>query len=543
MTPQTPTSTDNYDYVIIGSGFGGSVSAMRLSEKGYRVLVLERGKRYQDNDFPKSNWAFWKYLWLPTLRSYGILQLGFLSGILVFRGSGVGGGSLGYANVLMEPSDEMFAAPAWKNLADWKNVLRPHFDTAKHMLGVTQNPRLEPADLVIREIANEIGNGHTFAPTQVGVFFGKPGTEEQEFPDPYFGGNGPARNACNFCGGCMVGCRYNAKNSLVKNYLYFAEKHGAEILPEAEVRDIRPISVGSGDGPRYEIAYRRSTGFLYRPEKCIQARNVIVSAGVLGTLKLLLRCRDETGSLPELSQRLGEEVRTNSEALLGATARRWDTDYSKGVSIGSVFTADEHTKVEPVRYPARSGFMRLLTWPLLDSEKSLLSRVGQSLAIFIKKPWDLISAKILPGWAERTTILLVMQTLDNYMKVRWGRQSWTLFTKNLIADEDIQHTIPTKIPVGHQITDSFSEKTNGITATSIAEGIMGKPSTAHILGGCPIGLDSEEGVVDLDFQVFHYPGLFVVDGSVMPANPGINPSLTITALAEYAMERRPQKKS
>ncbi|MCH7480775.1 MAG: GMC family oxidoreductase, partial [Chloroflexi bacterium] len=294
-------SQDTYDYVIIGSGFGGSVSAMRLTEKGHRVLVLERGKRIRTEDFPKSNWIFWKYLWNPALRSFGILQISALSGMLVLHGAGVGGGSLGYANVLMEPDDKLFDSPAWKDLADWKTILRPHYDTAKRMLGVTRNPELFHADHVSHEIAEDLGRGASFQSTDVGVYFGQDGQAEGEPLDPYFGGQGPARAACIQCGGCMVGCRYNAKNTLDKNYLYFAEKWGAEVRPEAEVRDIRPLPDGQPDGARYEIIYRRSTAWIVKPQKVVRARNVIVSAGVMGTLKLLFRCRDITASLPKLS--------------------------------------------------------------------------------------------------------------------------------------------------------------------------------------------------------------------------------------------------
>ncbi|MEK6222400.1 MAG: GMC family oxidoreductase N-terminal domain-containing protein, partial [Chloroflexota bacterium] len=354
------------DYVIIGSGFGGSVSAMRLAEKGYKVLVLERGKRYADNDFPKSNWNFQKYLWMPPLRSFGILQMSLLSGMLILHGSGVGGGSLGYANVLMEPSDAIFDDPAWKDLADWKNVLAPHYQTAKRMLGVTQTPRLDAADTIIKEIADRRGAQASFMPTNVGVFFGDAGEEGKKFSDPYFGGEGPERHACNFCGGCMVGCRYNAKNTLVKNYLYFAEKLGVDIYAEAEVKNIEPIAHSNNSPARYKITYQKTTGWLVKNEKQILTRNVVVSAGVMGTLKLLFHCRDTTKSLPNLSSKLGERVRTNSEALLGATARKKDIDYSQGISIASVFDADEVTKMEPVRYPAKSGLMRLLSWPLLD---------------------------------------------------------------------------------------------------------------------------------------------------------------------------------
>lgn len=533
-------SNEVYDYVIIGSGFGGSVSAMRLTEKGYSVLVIEKGKRFEDHDFAKSNWVFWKYLWNPALRSFGILQISFLSGLLVLHGSGVGGGSLGYANVLMEPTTELFDSPGWKNLLDWKKILRPHFDTAKQMLGVTPNPKLTAGDRITQSIANEHGQGHTFKPTTVGVFFGKEGEENKEFPDPYFNNTGPARNACNFCGGCMVGCRYNAKNTLPKNYLYFAEKWGAQILSETKVNDIKPIN-DNPNGARYKIEFSKSTTLL-KKTRYVYAKNVILSGGVIGTLKLLFHCRDNTQSLSKLSQQLGEMVRTNSEELLGATAYSWKTDYSKGVAIGSIFQI-ENTLIEPTHYPANSSLMRFLAWPLLDSEKGGWSRLGQIIWIAITRPFDMLSSLILPGWAKRSTILLAMQNKDTHMIVKQGRNIWTLFRKGLIGIFDIEvekeQQIQTKLNIGHQISKDFAKKIKGFPVGSIAEGLLGTPSTAHILGGCPIGKTPEEGVVDLDFQVFNYPGLYVVDGSIIPANPGINPSLTITALAEYAMTKHP----
>src|SRR5258706_6949244 len=291
-------AAETFDAVVIGSGFGGSVAAMRLTEKGYRVLVLERGKRYRDLDFARSTWNVRKYLWLPAAHCFGILQISPFRHLIVLHGSGVGGGSLGYANVLMAPSDALFSAPAWRHLADWKPLLAPHYETARRMLGVATNPRLWPADHILQEIAAELGQEATFKPAPVGTFFGQPGQEGVEVPDPFFGGDGPARSGCTHCGGCMVGCRHNAKNTLVKNYLYFAEKGGAEVRAEAEVRDIRPLPAGQPDGARYEIEYRRSTAWLPGTGRRVRARRVVVAAGALGTLRLLFRCRDVTRSLP-----------------------------------------------------------------------------------------------------------------------------------------------------------------------------------------------------------------------------------------------------
>ncbi len=520
-----------YDYVIIGSGFGGSVSAMRLTEKGYSVLVIEQGKRYRDRDFGTTNWKIWKYLWLPALRCFGILQISILKGVMILHGRGVGGGSLGYANVLEVPSDEMFGNPSWQHLANWKEILRPHFETARHMLGVTRNPYQGKADEVLREIAETRGTADTFRATEVGVFFGP---EKEEVPDPYFDGEGPPRNGCHFCGGCMVGCRYNAKNTLPKNYLFFAEKNGAEVLAESEVVDVAPIQ-HAGLGMRYEVVYRSSTAWPIKKQHSVKAGNVIFSAGVLGTLKLLFKCRDINRSLPNISQKLGELVRTNSEALMGIIHRNDAVDYSEGIAITSIVQADEVTRVEPVRYPDGSSVMRLISAPLIYARGGVLKRLTITAAAFLRHPIDLLRTHFLPGWARRGTILLVMQTVDNHMRLRFGRSGYTLFRPGLVAEPDAEKTIPARIEAAHEVTWAFSGKTNGIPMGSLGENILNLPTTAHILGGCSFGRDAAEGVVGLDCQIHNYPGLFVVDGSIMPANPGVNPSLTITALAEYAM--------
>jgi cholesterol oxidase len=530
-----------FDYVIIGSGFGGSVSAMRLTEKGYSVLVMERGKRFDDQDFAKTTWNVFRYLWAPALRCFGILQISLFKDVLVLHGAGVGGGSLGYANVLMQPSDELFENPSWKDLADWKSLLLPHYETARRMLGVTTNPCLWPADRVLREIANELKTEFTFRPTTVGTFFGEPGKEGVEVPDPYFGGEGPPRPGSTHCGACMVGCRYNAKNTLTKNYLYFAEKWGAQIWPECEVRDIRPLPEGQPDGARYEVVYRSATAWLFKPLKTVRARNVVVSAGSLGTQRLLFRCRDVTRSLPRLSPKLGSMVRTNNEALLGSCARNNQVNYSEGIAITSVFYADPITTVEPVRYPAGSSLMRFLTGPLLELDGGALKRFFITFFRMFSHPIDFLRTHVMPGWAQRTTILLVMQTEDNHFHMKLGRSLWTLFSPNLVSDTSQGRSIPAKLDIGHQVTRRFAEKTGGIPAGSINEALLNIPMTAHILGGCPLGRNDQEGVVGLDCQAHNYPGLYVVDGSIMPANPGINPSLTITALAEYAMSQIPPK--
>lgn len=526
-----------WDFVIIGSGFGGSVSAMRLTEKGYSVLVLEKGKRYDDADFARTNLQFWKYLWLPPLRAFGILQISLFKGAMVLHGVGVGGGSLGYACVLEVPSEATFATPAWNHPLPWGEVLRPYYETARRMLGVTRTPRLWHADELLRQIAEARGQGATFRPTDVGIYFGTPG---ESAPDPYFGGEGPARNGCIFCGGCMVGCRYNAKNTLPKNYLYFAEKQGARILAESEVVDVRPLS-GAADGARYEVTFRRSTAWALRRLQKVRARNVIFAAGVLGTLRLLLTLRDVRKSLPALSPRLGENVRTNSEALLGVTARDDRVNYAEGIAISSIFNADEVTRVEPVRYPEGSDLMRILGAPLISQDYPIPLRILISLWTLLRHPLDTLRSYVLPGWARRSTILLVMQHVDNRMHLRLGRSLFTLWRKGLVAVPDQERPAPARVEIGHEIARELAQKVGGFASGSLGENLLNLPTTAHILGGCPIGRNAEEGVVDEQFQIHNYPGLYVVDGSIMPANPGVNPSLTITALAEYAMSKIPPK--
>ena len=525
---------DVYDYIIIGSGFGGSVSALRLTEKGYSVLVLEKGKRFDDKDFAQSNWQFWKYLWLPALRAHGILQISILKGVMVLHGAGVGGGSLGYANVLEVPTDETFATPAWNQNLNWGEVLRPHYETAKRMLGAARNPKLWTADHILKEMADEVCMGHTFRATDVGAYFGE---EKVIVPDPYFGGKGPARAGCSHCGGCMVGCRHNAKNTLPKNYLYFAEKNGAEILAEVEVTDVRP---SASDNFRYEVHYRSSTSLIPR-HSIVYANNVICAAGVMGTMKLLLNLRDVKRSLPKLSPRLGHMVRTNSEALLGSLARTSEINYSQGVAISSIYNHDEITRVEPVRYPDGSSLMRFLAAPLLDADVSLPLRLLKFLGWAVTHPLDFARALILPGWAHNVTILLVMQHADNRMRFRTGRSGFTLFRRSLVAQEEPGYKIHARVKGSHELTRDFAKRTNGVALGSLGENLLGLPTTAHILGGAPIGENVEDGVINEDFEVHNYPGLYIIDGSVMPANPGVNPSLTITALAEYAMSKVEKK--
>ncbi|HLA07180.1 MAG TPA: GMC family oxidoreductase [Anaerolineales bacterium] len=531
-----------YDYVIIGSGFGGSVSAMRLTEKGYSVLVLERGRRFEDKDFPKTNWNLPKFLWLPALRCFGIFQMTFLNGQLALHGSGVGGGSLTYGNVLMEPDERLFQSPAWKHLADWKTLLQPHYQTARRMLGVRQNPKLWFADEKMKEIAQELGRGDTFHATDVGVYFGESGKEGQIVTDPFFDGEGPERAGCIHCGGCMVGCRHNAKNILTKNYLYFAEKKGAQVIPEVTVSDVRPISSlleEQGPGVRYEIIFRSTTN-PFGIEQTVRTRNVIVAAGALGTMQLLFRCRDVKKSLHRISLKLGDNIRTNSENIMGVTSRDKHIDHSKGIAISSIFQADDVTRIEPVRYSDGSSFIRLMSAPHVVGN-SAAARALKTIGEVIRHPLDFLYAKFFSHWARYTTILVIMQVEENLTRIRLGRNLFTLFRQGLVIKPDTNNPPPNQIPIGNRVTRRLAEMANGIPQAAFTDSLFSFPTTAHLMGGVPFGRTDEEGVIDLDFQVFNYPGLYVIDGSVMPANPGVNPSLTITALAEYAMSKIEKK--
>jgi cholesterol oxidase len=534
-------SADKYDFdfVIVGSGFGGSVSALRLAEKGYKVCVLEQGKRFRDQDFAKSNMDVRRYLWMPLLKCFGIQRMSLFKNVLVLSGAGVGGGSLVYANTLLKPSDEFFEAPIWKDLADWKNELEPHYATARHMLGVTTNPVLTFVDTTLKQCADEMGRGETFKPSQVGVYFGKPGEAGKTVPDPYFGGKGPDRAGCNHCGGCMVGCRFGAKNTLVKNYLYFAEKLGVEIVPERTVTDVRPI-----EGGGYEIHTERSTAWLAKDRRVLRAHQVVLSAGVLGTLKLLLRCKHVTKSLSKISDRLGHEIRTNSEALVGVTeiGAKAERDYSKGIAISSIFHPDDHTHIEPVRYPSGSDFMRVLAAPMVDAG-TRVTRPLKMLWAILSRPLGFARLALNRQWARTTVIFLVMQTLDTKMRLTLGRNLFTLFRKRMTTapEGDASLAIPSYIPIGHQVARAFAQKVGGVPQSGINEVVLNIPTTAHILGGCGIGPDASRGVIDERHRVFGYDGLYVCDGSTIPANLGVNPSLTITAMTERAMSKVPRK--
>jgi len=513
---------------------------MRLAEKGYRVLVLERGLRYEDADFPESNWLLWKYLWMPALRFFGIMELTLLEDVMAMGWSGVGGGSLGYANVLVDPDERMYEVGSWAGLEDWKSVLAPHFETAKRMLGRALSTSITEADKVMRSVAEQMGRESTFKNLPVGVYFGTKGIEVE---DPFFNGEGPRRKGCTFCGGCMIGCRENAKNTLPKNYLYFAEKNGVEIRPEAQVTEIGKVEDGVEDGARYRVRYHNPRRAIRAENAEVYTTNVIVAAGVIGTLNLLLRCRDVFCTLPELSRRLGDNVRTNSEALLGVTDLNPASNHTEGIAISTVFHADDVTHIEPFRFPEGSSFMyRLLGAPMIEAGKAGVAyRLWLLLLAILRHPWSFIKSKVDPTWGRRTFGILLMQTEDNLMRVKLSRSIRTLFRQGLTSDRGMEKPVPAEIPIGHQVVREMAAKISGHPVGNIVEGALNASMTAHILGGCPMGRNDEEGVVDNNLEVFNYPGLFIIDGSIIQANPGLNPSLTITAMAEYAMSSVPAK--
>lgn len=519
-----------YDYIIIGSGFGGSVSALRLAEKGYQVLILEKGKRYRSEDFPRTNWNLRKNLWVPHLGLYGIWVLSLLKHVFILHGTGVGGGSLNYCNQLLVPPDEVFKKPEW-GPGDWKAKLSPFYDLAKRMLGANPSPSVGKADKILAEIGREIRSEDTFHINDVGVFFGEP---DKTVPDPYFDGDGPDRTGCTFCGACMIGCPVGGKNTLDKNYLYLAEhKNGVEILPETEVTGVKPTDDG------YEVFTRKSTGFRHF-KRTFQARGVVFSGGVMGSVKLLMDCKAK-GLLPNLSSHLGDYVRTNSEALLGVTSNERHADYSDQISITSGIYPDENTHVEVVRFNKGSDIMSSLTTPLTDGGGHI-PRVVRFFGTVLRHPLAFIKSLWPFGWAQRTSILLVMQTLENYIRFDYRRRWWR-FGKRSINSSLVPGVkkVPSYIPIANEIARRMGEKMNGQPLSSWPEVLFDVPTTAHILGGAVMGESPEKGVVDFNGEIHGYPNLYVVDGSNVPANLGVNPALTITAVAEYIMSRMPNK--
>jgi len=525
----------DYDWLVVGSGFGGSVSALRLSEKGYSVGVLECGRRFADDEFPSSTADLKRYFWNPSLGLKGIFRLTTFKDVSVVSGCGVGGGSLGYANTLYVPPKAFFADRQWADMTDWETALAPHYAEAQRMLGVVENPYEDPADQLLRELGEELGVGDTYKRTPVGIFFGGEDGAGRTVPDPFFDGEGPERTGCNLCGRCMVGCPHGAKNTLVKNYLYFAERHGARVMPERTVIDIRPL--GSPDGrDGYEVESVRSGAWLRRERHVQRARGVIVAAGPLGTNKLLQRCRVK-GSLPGISPRLGELVRTNSESILTVTVPEdYPEDLIKRVAITSSIYPDPHTHIETVTYGDDGDSMRFL-YTLLVGDGTRVTRPLKLLAQMLAHPRRLAQVLFPKRWSRRTIILLVMQTLDNAIALRPRKGPFGSFW--LRTEQDPERPIPTFIPIANKAAEWFAQRTGGVAQSSVTEALFNIPTTAHILGGAVIAPDPDQGVIDAHQRVFGYENLLVCDGSAIPANVGVNPSLTITALAEHAMSHVP----
>ena len=523
----------HYDVLVIGSGFGGSVTALRLTEKGYRVGVLEAGARFEDRDFPTTSWDVKKYLFAPDAGCYGIQRIDMVKDCMILAGAGVGGGSLVFANTLYEPLDQFYRDPQWAHITDWKAELAPYYDQAKRMLGVVDNPVRTPSDEVMEQVAEEMGVGDTFHPTPVGVFFGGTGERSGErVADPYFGGAGPERSACIGCGECMTGCRHNAKNTLVKNYLYLAEQQGAVVHPLTTVTRVVPRE---GGGYRVDARWTKAKLSRRTATKSFTADHVVFSAAALGTQKLLHKLKAE-GDLPLLSDRLGHLTRTNSESILGAIAPDLTTDYSQGIAITSSFHPDEHTHIEPVRYGKGSNFMSLLQTVLTDGDGPL-PRWRTWLKELWKQRSQVHHLYDFKHWSERTVIALVMQSLDNSIttfpkKTPFGYVMW--------SRQGHGKPNPTWIPAANDAVRRMARIMGGTEGGSIGEP-FNRPLTAHFIGGCAIGDSPETGVVDPYHRVWNYPGLHVVDGSAISANLGVNPSLTITAQAERAMAFWPNK--
>jgi cholesterol oxidase len=523
----------DYDWLVIGSGFGGSVSALRLSEKGYRVGVLEQGRRFRDEEYAASTWQLRRWLWAPSFGLRGIFRMTPFKDAFIVSGTAVGGGSTVYANTLYRASPAFFANPQWREMNDWARALEPHYATAERMLGVQVVPRDSDGQKLLRELGREFGVEETFQRTPVGIFFGRAGTT---VPDPYFGGEGPERAGCTYCGACMVGCREGAKNTLLKNYLWFAEKRGAEILPEREVVDIRPT--GAPDGSEgYEVMTQRPGAWFRRRRRILTARGIVMSAGALGTNRLLAKCR-LGGSLPRISEQLGQLVRTNSESILAVTlpkgaARPWND-----VAISASIHTSADTHIEFVTYGKHGDAMAPL-YTLLTGDGTRLTRPLMWLGNVLRHPVTFLKTLWPVGWSTRTVIFLVMQTLDNAISFRARRGLFGGVSLTTAQDPDKPN--PTFIEAGNRAAQWLARHTGGYAQSMVLEAWANIPTTAHILGGAVIGRDATCGVVDQDSRLFGYRNFLVCDGSTVPANPGVNPSLTITAMSEYAMSRVPAR--
>jgi cholesterol oxidase len=525
----------DFDYIVIGSGFGGSVAAHRLTEKGYRVGVMEMGRRWTPAEMPRTTWLIWRWIWRPRLALRGFFNIEPFRHVLILHGCAVGGGSITYANTLLVPNAKVWDSGSWAGLAEWKSEMPRHYAEAERMLGVAPNCVMGPADRILEKAAAAVGAGDTFHRTRVAVFQGMEGDRGGTVhPDPYFGGAGPERATCTGCGGCMVGCRFNAKNTLDKNYLYFAEKHGAQVFAETRVVDVAPLE-GTDDGSAgYRVRTERSTAWMRKRRRSFTCRGVVFAGSALGSMDLLFRLK-QSGSLPSISDELGKRVRTNAESLIGVRVPHSREDLSSGVAIGSGFYLDEHTHIEATRYPAGSDAMGLLG-TLLTGGKPGRNRIARWLATLaaamVRHPWRTIRCLHPFGWARESLILLCMQSLEGHIDMRLERRWYWPFEKLLVSRGQ---RIPTFIPQANEFARKLAEMIGGTPLSMVTEILFDVPGTAHVLGGCSMGASAEDGVVDHRGRVFGYRNLYVCDGSVLSANLGVNPSLTITAVAERAM--------
>ena len=496
---------------------------MRLAEKGYSVAVMEKGKRWKASDFPQSNWNIRKYLWIPLLKCFGFQKLTFFKEVFVISGVGVGGGSLVYANTHMMPRPSFYSNPIWSNFKDWKNVLTPYFETARFMLGSEKFTKEYEEDRILQSVANDMGQGDSYSRVDyVGVYLG----DTKKEVDPYFSGLGPTRTGCTECAGCMVGCRHNAKNTLDKNYLWFAENlFGAEVMAETIVKKIEYIH------GEYLIHTRRSTSWFRKEKRIYKSSGLVVSGGVLGTLDLLLKQKYVYKTLPDLSDTLGENILTNSEMLSGVVAA--DRKLNHGIAISSVFNPDENTHIELCKYPDGSGAMTRLA-VMAAGNGTPIVRTAKMIGNIFSKPLDFLRSLFNFNLAKTSIIFLIMQSLPNSMKLKLKKGWWG---SRLSFDNDSGLKVPSYIPIGQEALYRYAEKVKGVPHNAFSEVVFGLASTAHILGGCPMGKTKNEGVVDENFKVHGYDNFYILDGSIMPCNLGVNPSLTITALSEYAMDQ------
>ena len=517
----------DFDVVVIGSGFGGSVAALRLSEKGYKVAVLEAGRRFSDKDFPKTSWRLSRFLFMPRLGLRGIQRIHVLPDVLVLAGAGVGGGSLVYANTLYKPPASYFADKQWKHITDWDSELSPWYDQASRMLGVAENPYFSPSDKAMKQVADQMGVGHTFKLAPLGVYFGDGAGVKSK--DPFFGGVGPERDGCLQCGSCMTGCRHNAKNTLPKNYLGLAEKNGVKVFPEHTVVKTEALPDGS-----WKVTARKSSAW-FGGKRIFTASQVVVAAGTYNTQKLLHKMKNE-GQLPKISDQLGKLSRTNSEALTGSIMPKGGTDFSKGSAITSSFFPDDHTHVEPVRYGKGSNFMGLLQTVMTDGT-NIKDRRKQWLRQVVTKPSLVLKILDVRQWSERTVVALIMQNVDSAISVR-GKKG--LFGFRLTSKNDSLTPNATYIPAANEVARRIAENNGGIAGGHIGD-LVNAPFTAHFVGGCVIGDSVSNGVIDPYHRLFNYPTMHVVDGASVTANLGVNPSLTITAQAERAFSMWPNK--